>query len=82
MKELLKKLTEAEMAANKADREYNIEPENVEKEAAFDQAYNAEYKAYMEAAEELVKITGGKIEFDIAKRMIQTKRAEIEALFT
>lgn len=81
MKELLKSLAIAEKAANKADQAYNADPENTEKEEAFDRAYEAEFNLYMAAANELVKITSGKIDFNTAKAMIKTKRKELERLF-
>ena len=81
MKELLKRLAVAEERANKADEAYNADPENPEAEAAFDEAYEEEFKLYMEAAEEIVKMTAGKINFETAKAMIKTKRSELEALF-
>lgn len=81
MKELLKRLAAAEERANEADEAYNADPENAEAEAAFDKAYEEEFKLYMEAAEGIVKMTDGKINFETAKAMIKTKRSELEALF-
>lgn len=81
MKELLRKLAAAEERANKADEAYSADPENLEAEEAFDKAYEEEFKLYMEAAEGIVKISEGKINFETAKAMIKTKRSELEALF-
>ena len=81
MKELLQRLREAEERANKADQAYDQDPENEEKEAAFDDAYKAEYKAFEEAAEELVKITAGKVDIKTARQMVQGKREQLETLF-
>lgn len=81
MKELLKRLAIAEKAADEADQAYEADPENTEKEEAFDQAYKAEYDLYMKAAYEIVKITSGQIDFETAKAMIKTKRKELEKLF-
>lgn len=81
MKELLKRLAIAEKEANEADQAYEADPENIEKEEAFDRAYEAEYNLYMKAANEIVKITSGKIDFETAKAMIKTKRKELETLF-
>ncbi len=81
MKELLKRLAIAEKAADEADQAYNADPENIEKEEAFDRAYKVEFDLYMKAAKEIVKITSGKIDFETAKAMIKTKRKELEKLF-
>ena len=81
MKELLERLREAEKRANEADRAFDLDPENEEKEAAFDEAYKAEHKAFTTAAEELVKITAGKIDIKTARQMVQGKREQLEALF-
>ena len=81
MKELLKRLAAAEKAADEADRAYSEAPESAEAEAAFDKAYDEEFKLYMKAAEGIVKMTNGKIDFETAKAMIKTKRSELEALF-
>lgn len=81
MKELLKRLAIAEKEANEADQAYEADPENIEKEEAFDRAYKAEYDLYMKAANEIVKITSGKIDIKTAAAMIQTRRKELETLF-
>lgn len=81
MKELLKRLAIAEKAAYEADQAYEADPENIEKEEAFDQAYKVEFDLYMKTAKEIVKITSGKIDFETAKAMIKTKRKELEKLF-
>ena len=81
MEELLRRLTAAEKAADEAERAYNEAPESAEAEIAFDKAYDEEFKLYMEAAKEIVKITNGKIDFKTAKVLIDTKRSELETLF-
>ena len=81
MKELLKRLAIAEKEADEADQAYNADPENIEKEEAFDRAYKVEFDLYMKAAKEIVKITSEKIDFETAKAMIKTKRKELEKLF-
>lgn len=80
MNELKKKLEELarlEAIAGKADAEYQAEPMNEEKEAAFDAAYQAEYSAFMSAAECIVKMTRGKINIKAAREMVRTRRNEI-----
>lgn len=46
-------------------------------ESAFDEAYKAEFDAYISAAKYIEHITGGKVDFMKAKELIQTKRAEL-----
>lgn len=81
MKEMMKKLEELENIATIADKEYENEPENEEKESAFDIAYKNEYIFFNEVAEEIVKITSGKIELKTAREMLRTKRNELKVLF-
>lgn len=81
MKEMMKKLEELENIATIADKECENEPENEEKESAFDIAYKNEYIFFNEVAEEIVKITSGKIELKTAREMLRTKRNELKVLF-
>ena len=81
MEELLKKLEEAEEAANKADKAYEEEPENETIENEFDRAYKEEYKTFTEAAKEIVNITDGKIDLKTASLMLRSKRNEVKAIF-
>lgn len=81
MKELLKKLREAEERANIADQAYDLDPENEEKEAAFDEAYKEEYRLFMTTAEEIVRISAGQIDIETARAMVQGKRERLEAIF-
>lgn len=81
MKELLKKLREAEERANAADQAYDLDPENEEKEAAFDEAYKEEYRLFMIVAEEIVRISAGQIDIETARAMVQGKRERLEAIF-
>lgn len=81
MKELLKKLREAEERANAADRAYDLDPENEEKEAAFDEAYKEEYRLFTIAAKEIVRMSAGQIDIKTARAMVQSKRERLEALF-
>ena len=46
MKELLERLKAAEERANNADQAWEQEPESVEKENEFNEAYKEEYKAW------------------------------------
>ena len=81
MKELLKKLREAEERANAADRAYDLDPENEEKEAAFDEAYKEEYRLFAIAAKEIVRMSAGQIDIKTARAMVQSKRERLEAIF-
>lgn len=80
MKELLKRLEEAERKANIADTEYEANPEDEELEKAFDEAYKAEFEAFEALANEIVKTTGGQIEKATASTMIRAKRNELRTL--
>ncbi len=64
-------------AADKADSEMLADPTNAEKEAAFDKAYKKEYTQYILTAKLIVEYTGGKIDFDTAKKMLCTKELEL-----
>lgn len=78
--ELIKKIEELERlekTADKAQQEYEAEPENAEKERAFDSSYKKEFSAYISAAKELERLSGGKINFCTAKKLIQTRRSEL-----
>lgn len=80
MKELLKALQAAEEKANEIDRAWEADPENESLETAFDKAYAAEYKAHEALANEIVRTTSGRIDFQTASTMIRKKRAELESL--
>lgn len=75
--EKLQNLEKAEKAANRAEAEWENEPESAELEKAFDTAYKAEFNAYISAAKYIEYMTGRSIDFMTAKKMIQTKRAEL-----
>lgn len=75
--EKLEKLEQLEKVADEAEARYTEEPENAELESAFDEAYKAEFDTYINAAKYIEYMTGGEINFMTAKKMIQTKRAEL-----
>lgn len=75
--EKIKKLEQLEKVADEAEARYTEEPENTELENAFDEAYKAEFDAYISAAKYIEYMTGGKVDFMKAKELIQTKRAEL-----
>lgn len=80
MKELLKALEIAENKSNEIDAAWDADPENEALEAAFDEAYAAEHKAFEAVVEEIVFITSGKIDHQTASAMLRSKRKEIENL--
>lgn len=80
MNELKKRLEELailEESANKADDAMMADPNNEEKEKAFDEAYKAEFDAFTAVAELIVKMTNGQIDEKTARTMVRTKRNEI-----
>ena len=75
--EKIKKLERLEKAADEAESRWTKQPESEELESAFDEAYKAEFNAYISAAKYIEHITGGEVDFMKAKELIQTKRAEL-----
>lgn len=75
--EKIKKLEQLEKIADEAEARYTERPESAELEIAFDEAYKAEFDAYISTAKYIEYMTGGEINFMTAKKMIQTKRAEL-----
>ena len=61
---------------------YTEEPENAELENAFDEAYKAEFEAYINAAKYIEYMTDGNIDFMTAKKMINTKRSELISILS
>lgn len=82
MKELLEKLSAAELEANRLDGLWDTDPDNAELEAQWDAAYKAEGAVFAKVVSELVKITSGQIDRSTAASMLRNKRAEIEKLFS
>lgn len=75
--EKIKKLEQLEKVADEAEARYTEQPESKELENAFDEAYKAEFDAYIGAAKYIEYMTGGAVNFMTAKKLIQTKRAEL-----
>lgn len=82
MKELMKALEATEAKANKADSEWEADPENKELEKAFDEAYAAEHKAFEALVEKIVSITSGRIDEKTAATLIRSKCKELESLIS
>lgn len=81
MKELLKKLSAAELEANRIDELWEADPDSIEIEAQWDAAYKTEGAIFAKVVSELVKITSGQIDRSTAASMLRTKRTEAEKLF-
>lgn len=77
LKKKLEELTRLEEIANRADDEMMADPTNEVKEKAFDEAYKAEFAAFMEVSDLIVKMTSGQIDEKTARIMVRTKRNEI-----
>lgn len=77
LKRALEDLSVLEETANKAEKEYEAAPMDAGKEKAFDEAYKAEFDAFIAVSDLIVKMTDGRIDEKTAREMVQTKRAEI-----
>ena len=80
LKAKLEKLEEMEKIANHAEADYEMEPENAEYEARFDLAYKNEFSAYMECVKMIQKISGGKIDFQTAKKIVSAEREKLSEI--
>lgn len=74
-KETIKKLQEAEKAADALDEKLEAEPENEEVENEWDLAYGKVFKLYKKAAKELADITG--TSQTIAEKMLRQEGEKI-----
>lgn len=80
--EKLEKLEQLEKVANEAEARYTEEPENAEFEETFDRAYKNEFEAYISLAKYIEYVTGGEIDFNTAKKIINTKRSELLSILS
>ena len=80
--EKLQNLNKLEKIADIAESKYAQDPQNTDLENAFDEAYKAEFEAYINAAKYIEYMTDGNIDFMTAKKMIQTKRAELISILS
>lgn len=78
MKELLRRLEEAEERANEADAAWEQDPENEELEKAFNETYKAEFEAFNELEEAIEKATG--IDAQTVSSMIRSRREDLKAI--
>ena len=77
MKELLRRLAEAERKTTEIDEKWVADPENEELEREWDEAYKIEFELHQELVKAIVEYTKGQITENIAKRMVATKREEL-----
>lgn len=73
--EELTRLEKLEEIANHAESDYDREPENAEYEKAFDDAYRAEYNAFMTVATMLSDYIG--VDIATSRAMVNGKRSEL-----
>ena len=71
---------EAQERADRADEAWERDPENEAKEKEFDEAYNAEFKAYERLADKAYIFCKGKIDSKTMRMMITTRQKEFEAI--
>lgn len=77
LKAKLEQLEMLERISNHAEADYEANPENTEYEETFDRAYKNEFTAYMECVKLVQKISGGKIDFQTAKKLINAEREKL-----
>ena len=77
---MLENLKTLEIKCDEAEAAYVADPENPDAEAAFDKAYSEEFSALNAAVAEIVIISNGDINPGIARKMILTRREELEGL--
>lgn len=82
LKEQLDKLEKLEKVADVAEKEYQNDCTNEEKEKAFKAAYEEEFALYISLANAIVEYTNCEINFDTAKKMIKTKRSELNKILS
>ena len=78
LKKNLMELERLEAIADIADAAYQNAPESEEAERAFDEAYQAEYDAFMKASTMISEFAG--IDIKTAREMVRVKRAELKQI--
>ena len=78
LKKNLMELERLEAVADIADAAYQNAPENEEAEHAFDEAYQAEYDAFMKVSTMISEFAG--IDIKAAREMVRVKRAELKQI--
>lgn len=82
LKKLFEALEAAEAKTDAIDEMFEMDPENETLEDLWNEAYEAEHKAFEELVEAIVKYTNNQIEAKTARTMINAKREELKALFS
>lgn len=78
--ELIDEYCELVRTCDVIEKEWESNPENAELEKAFDKAYEKESNKYIECANYIVNCTGGKVNFDRAKYLVNVKYEEVKRL--
>lgn len=78
--ELIDEYCELVRTCDVIEKEWESNPENAELEKAFDKAYEKEFNKYIECANYIVNCTGGKVNFDRAKYLVNVKYEEVKRL--
>lgn len=78
IKALLEALEAAEKKSDKIDEAYEQDPENEALEAEWSAAYKAEWEAMETLRDEIVKVTGGKVDKKIAQKLIIAHRQTLK----
>ena len=76
----LEELTRLEAISDQTKSDYEREPDNVEYEAAFDDAYQKEFNMYLLVSAQIAVFSG--IADATARKMVKTKRSELISLFS
>ncbi len=63
-------MKERERNPNHAEADYEANPKNAKYEERFEQAYKNEFKYFMDCVKLVQKISGGKIDFQTAKKLV------------
>lgn len=79
IKRNLEELTRLEAISDQTESDYEREPDNVEYEAAFDEAYQKEFDMYLLVSSQIAVFSG--IADATARKMVKTKRKELVSLF-
>jgi hypothetical protein len=78
--ELIDEYCELARTCDTIEKRWEKNPEDAELEKAFDKAYEKEFNKYIECANYIVNCTGGKVNFDRAKYLVNVKCEEVKRL--
>lgn len=80
IKKELEHLEELEKAADVAEEEMMSDIMNADKEKAFDEAYKAEYKCFMNISSALVELSNEKLNIKEARAIVNGKREQLKEI--